>query len=429
MWSTPSLVPTLMSSHPQQQQQQQQQQQVQQQQQEQQQRQQQQQPFTTAVPTSLWPTAIPGAPQFPNVAQVNQMWMAALMAANNQNTLSSQVPMQATVAMSPIVLSSPSSSPPPPAAASQPQQPQQQPQLMQSASASAPTLPESTLHGLQPQPLRIPTPIDTDSSPSTFATTLDELKVEAQAQEEQKGAERKRRNREFSRRNREKRKNQRQRLESELQALAFENTRLKNLVHTHIPSKAQQIIQDCCMDHPLHYATNARAATTTTTTSSSSSRSLSNVEQQQDLIPSDFALIENLIKGRQSFVLTDPAQADNPIVYASPAFCELTGYTKTQVIGKNCRFLQGEETDPEAVETIRKFIVQGRDTSVDLLNYKADGSPFWNQFFLAPLRNRDKKIVNYVSIVKVLVLCWDGRLTLLPTNHGTQIVRLSFILS
>ena len=326
------------------------------------------------------------------------------MAANNQNTLPSQLPMQATVAMSPIVLSSPSSSSPPPAAAAQPQQPQQQPQLMQSASASAP---------------RIPTPIDTDS-PSTFVTTLDEYKEETQAQEEQKGAERKRRNREFSRRNREKRKNQRQRLESELQALAFENTRLKNLVHTHIPSKAQQIIQDCCMDHPLHYATNARAATTTTT--SSSSHSLSNVEQQQDLIPSDFALIENLIKGRQSFVLTDPAQADNPIVYASPAFCELTGYTKTQVIGKNCRFLQGEETDPEAVETIRKFIVQGRDTSVDLLNYKADGSPFWNQFFLAPLRNREKKIVNYVSIVKVLVLCWDGRL--IPCFQQTMALEL-----
>ena len=108
-------------------------------------------------------------------------------------------------------------------------------------------------------------------------------------------------------------------------------------------------------------------------------------------------LIENLIHSQQSFVLTDPFQADNPIVYASEAFYKLTGYSSDKILGRNCRILQGPDTDLKAVQQIRYNIEQGKDTSVNLLNYKADGTPFWNQFFVAPLRNRDRVIVNYVS--------------------------------
>lgn len=69
-----------------------------------------------------------------------------------------------------------------------------------------------------------------------------------------------------------------------------------------------------------------------------------------------------------------------------------------QVIGRNCRFLQGPGTDPRSIEVIRKAIANGTEVTTCILNYKVDGTPFWNQFFIAPLRDSDKCIVNYVSI-------------------------------
>jgi PAS domain S-box-containing protein len=89
---------------------------------------------------------------------------------------------------------------------------------------------------------------------------------------------------------------------------------------------------------------------------------------------------------------------DNPIVYASQGFLDLTGYTADQIIGRNCRFLQGPGTDPAAVDIIRRGVALGEDTSVCLLNYRADGVPFWNQFFVAALRDSDGNIVNYVGV-------------------------------
>ena len=68
------------------------------------------------------------------------------------------------------------------------------------------------------------------------------------------------------------------------------------------------------------------------------------------------------------------------------------------MLGRNCRFLQGPETDPCAVAKIRKAIEDGFDTSVCLLNYKIDGSTFWNHFFVAPLRDCDGNVVNYVGV-------------------------------
>ena len=115
--------------------------------------------------------------------------------------------------------------------------------------------------------------------------------------------------------------------------------------------------------------------------------------------------MESLTSGQQNFVLSDPRLPDNPIVYASPGFYQLTGYTPDQVLGRNCRFLQGPATDPRAVDIIRKAIANGSDATTCLLNYKADGTPFWNQFFIAALRDSDNCIVNYVSKYTRLVSC------------------------
>mmetsp|Transcript_19277 Transcript_19277/g.43694 ORF Transcript_19277/g.43694 Transcript_19277/m.43694 type:complete len:522 (+) Transcript_19277:247-1812(+) len=112
----------------------------------------------------------------------------------------------------------------------------------------------------------------------------------------------------------------------------------------------------------------------------------------------DFLFIKALKQGKQNFVITDPHLPDNPIIYASQGFLDITGYSLDQVLGRNCRFIQGPLTDLDEVAKMRKAISEGADTSVCLLNYRMDGSTFWNQVHCAPLRNQYGEIVNFVGV-------------------------------
>ncbi|NTF46660.1 histidine kinase [Rhizobium sp. AC27/96] len=95
---------------------------------------------------------------------------------------------------------------------------------------------------------------------------------------------------------------------------------------------------------------------------------------------------------RMPMVITDPSQADNPIVFCNTAFQLLTGYDQLEILGKNCRFLQGPETDAGAVAQIRSAIADGESISVEVLNYRKDGSKFWNALYLSPVRNDEGQI-------------------------------------
>ncbi|CAM9610101.1 unnamed protein product, partial [Sphacelaria rigidula] len=110
------------------------------------------------------------------------------------------------------------------------------------------------------------------------------------------------------------------------------------------------------------------------------------------LLEPDFHLMQALMESQQNFTISDPSMPDNPIVFASPGFLKMTGYTMQAVLGRNCRFLQGPGTDTGAIDIIRRGVADGRDTSVCLLNYKADGTPFWNQFFVAALRDEQSQV-------------------------------------
>ena len=112
----------------------------------------------------------------------------------------------------------------------------------------------------------------------------------------------------------------------------------------------------------------------------------------------DYSLVKALQTAQQNFVITDPALPDNPIVYASQGFLTLTGYSIDQVLGRNCRFLQGPLTNPRSVDKIRQGIEKGEDTTVVLLNYRQDGSTFWNQFFIAALRDGQGSVVNFLGV-------------------------------
>lgn len=96
----------------------------------------------------------------------------------------------------------------------------------------------------------------------------------------------------------------------------------------------------------------------------------------------------------KSFVITDPRLQDNPIIFASDQFLELTEYSREEVLGNNCRFLQGRDTDPKAVQLIRDAVKEQRDVTVQLLNYTRGGRRFWNLFHLQAMRD-DKGDLQY----------------------------------
>jgi PAS domain S-box-containing protein len=98
---------------------------------------------------------------------------------------------------------------------------------------------------------------------------------------------------------------------------------------------------------------------------------------------------------RMAMVVTDARQSDNPIIFANDAFLALTGYDREDVIGRNCRFLQGPETDPAAIATMRRAVADGEDVELDLLNYRKDGTPFWNALYLSPVRGKTGEILYF----------------------------------
>ena len=84
-------------------------------------------------------------------------------------------------------------------------------------------------------------------------------------------------------------------------------------------------------------------------------------------------------------VISDPRQADNPIVECNAAFEALTGYRREEIVGRNCRFLSGPQTEPWLTQSIRDAVRERRPVLVEILNYKKGGVPFRNAVLVAPI--------------------------------------------
>jgi PAS domain S-box-containing protein len=100
---------------------------------------------------------------------------------------------------------------------------------------------------------------------------------------------------------------------------------------------------------------------------------------------------------RMPMIITDPRQPDNPVVFANNAFCRLTGYSRDEILGRNCRFLQGPQTDPATVQRIRAAISGGQPLEIDIRNHRKDGEPFWNRLLMAPVRDETGAIAYYFA--------------------------------
>lgn len=96
-------------------------------------------------------------------------------------------------------------------------------------------------------------------------------------------------------------------------------------------------------------------------------------------------------------VLSDPHQEDNPLIYVNDTFTEITGYPRDEILERNCRFLQGPETDPEAVRQMRDAIDDKSAVTVEVRNYRYDGEPFWNEVTIAPVHDEDGKLLHFVG--------------------------------
>jgi len=199
---------------------------------------------------------------------------------------------------------------------------------------------------------------------------------------DQQKVERRERNRKHAKRSRLRKKFLLESLQEQINGLQVEIESLKNIIKSECPEKAEKLLESVLGPKgkftPLPMPSGFGPVKT--------------------LMEPDFRLMSSLQGSQQNFAISDPSLPDNPIVYVSQGFLDLTGYTLDQVLGRNCRFLQGPGTDQSAVDVIRKGLREGVDTSVCLLNYKADGTPFWNQFFVAALRDAENNVVNFVGV-------------------------------
>ncbi|BAY49214.1 methyl-accepting chemotaxis sensory transducer with phytochrome sensor [Scytonema sp. HK-05] len=99
-----------------------------------------------------------------------------------------------------------------------------------------------------------------------------------------------------------------------------------------------------------------------------------------------------------SIIITDPHQPDNPIVFCNAAFETVTGYSPKEVQGRNCRFLQGPDTDPDTIEEIRTAVQQERECHVIIKNYRKDGTAFWCELSISTVRDVTGNVINFVGV-------------------------------
>ena len=194
---------------------------------------------------------------------------------------------------------------------------------------------------------------------------------------------RRERNRILARRTRLRKKFFFESLQKEVIDLQRENAALKEIVRSQVDDEeGRKLLEQCDATEKLPEAVVEACG-----------------ELSNDMDQQDFNLIKSIQQSQHSFIITDPSLQDNPIVFASDDFLSLTGYAREDVLGRNCRFLQGTETSKEKVDEIRKGLSTGDDVSVTLVNYTAEGTPFWNKLFIAALRDAQNNIVNFIGVV------------------------------
>ena len=106
-------------------------------------------------------------------------------------------------------------------------------------------------------------------------------------------------------------------------------------------------------------------------------------------------LLDTTVNG---ITLSDPNKADNPIVYSNAAFERISGYSSEESIGKNCRFLQGEDNGQANVKKIKEAVSERKPIRTDIVNYRKDGERFYNEISISPIYNEAGDLIYYLGI-------------------------------
>ncbi len=123
-------------------------------------------------------------------------------------------------------------------------------------------------------------------------------------------------------------------------------------------------------------------------------------ERERKRDEADLLLRDRAMKAvSQGIIITDTSAHDFPIVYVSPGFEQTTGYSAREAMERNCEFLQGSETDPAAVAQVLAAIRDGKSCNVEMVNYRKDGTPFWNSFALSPVRDEAGRVTHFIGVV------------------------------
>ena len=127
---------------------------------------------------------------------------------------------------------------------------------------------------------------------------------------------------------------------------------------------------------------------------------------------------------RMPMIITNPRLPDNPVVFANDSFCRLSGYERDEIVGRNCRFLQGPETDPATVRKIHDAVERVEAIEIDIRNHRKDGEPFWNRLLMAPVFDADQQLA-YFFASQVDVTIERERLAGLQSDNAALMAELT----
>lgn len=127
---------------------------------------------------------------------------------------------------------------------------------------------------------------------------------------------------------------------------------------------------------------------------------------------------------RMPMIITNPRLDDNPVVFANDSFCKLTGYERSEILGRNCRFLQGDETDPADVQRIHDAVAGVKSIEIDIRNHRKNGEPFWNRLLLAPVFD-DEGALAYFFASQVDVTIERERLEGLESSNAALVAEMA----
>lgn len=117
------------------------------------------------------------------------------------------------------------------------------------------------------------------------------------------------------------------------------------------------------------------------------------------MLSNDLMLLAKAIDAaKSSLIITDQRLPDHPIIFCNPAFEQLTGYHHTEIIGRNCRFLQRDDRGQPGLTEIREAISSGKPCTVFLRNYCKDGTAFWNELMLSPVQDEQGRVTHFIGI-------------------------------